>query len=108
MKETTLKEVIKHGENLKVFFNLPKDLNVVQLCLKLRRIEIKAHILMEERYNGTNKTEETQETENEIILNKVDKLLNFKQQNIPVFLNENPRGYALKVDDNQIGGVMEL
>ena len=100
MKEATLKEVVRHGEDLKVFFNLPKDLNTVQLCRKLRRIERASNNLMVERCNGTNKTEEVQEKENSEILSKVDKLLNFKKQNIPVFLNGDPRGYTLKVEDS--------
>ena len=46
--------------------------------------------------------ESEEETEKIIdnVLNKVDKLLNFKNQNIPVFFNGDARGYTLKIDSD--------
>ena len=101
MNEKQKQEIIKHGEDLKGFFNLNKEIDPLKLCKSLKRLENKAHKLMEHRCNGiVIKTEEEQEVEDTIILNKVDKILNFKKQNIKVFLNGDPRGYALKIDLN--------
>ena len=67
---------------------------------KLFSIENKAHRLAEDFCNYGYESEEETEAIIDIILNKVDKLLNFKSQNIPVFFNGDPRGYALKIDDD--------
>lgn len=97
MNNETLKRVVSHGDNLKAFFNLHEDTLSLTICRKLRYWEKKAHALTTERCNGTNKTEEQQNAEDEHILSAVDKILNFKAQNIPVFINGDARGYALKI-----------
>ena len=33
------------------------------------------------------------------VLNRVNEVLNFRVQDIPVFFNSDPRGYALKISD---------
>lgn len=35
-------------------------------------------------------------------MHKLDLILHFYRDNIPVFINSDPRGYALKIDDSYI------
>ena len=99
-KETMYKNIVEHGKNLKRVFNLDSSIDEIKLCKALFRIENKAHLIAEDFCNGFECTEEEQEKIIDDILNKVDKLLNFKNQNIPVFFNGDCRGYALKIDDD--------
>jgi hypothetical protein len=97
--EIMYKNIIEHGKDLKRVFNLDSSIDEVKLCKALFRIENKAHSIAEDFCNGIECTEEEQEKIIDDILNKVDKLLNFKSQNIPVFFNGDPRGFTLKIDD---------
>ena len=36
------------------------------------------------------------------VYNHIDKALNFKAQGIPVFINGDPRGYALKIKEEYV------
>ena len=84
-RETMYKNIVEHGENLKRVFNLDSSIDEIKLCKALFRIENKAHSIAENFCNyGYESEEETEKIINDI-LNKVDKLLNFKNQNIPVF-----------------------
>ena len=92
----------EHIKDLIKVFNLNRNIDLITVYNKLRRIEAKAHKLMEDRCNGLNETEEEHERKNQEILNKLDFYLKFKEQKIPVFLNGDPRGYALKIEDDFI------
>ncbi len=97
MKQEQEKKIINHGISLIKFFNLPDETDALNLCKKLRRIEKKTHILITDQCNeGIKEDDEKIEQE---LLNKVDKLLNFKKQDIKVFINGDCRGYALKISD---------
>jgi len=105
-KEIMYKNIIEHGKDLKRVFNLDSSIDEIKLCKALFRIENKAHQLAEHFCNFYEDEEKQEKIINDI-LNKVDKLLNFKNQNIPVFFNGDPRGYTLKIDstymrDNKI------
>ena len=99
-RETMYKNIVDHGKDLKRVFNLNSSIDEVKLCKALFRIENKAHSIAEDFCNGIQCTEKEQEKIIDDILDKVDKLLNFKNQNIPVFFNGDCRGYALKIDDD--------
>ena len=106
-------EIAKHGQNLIHLFSLPADTDPVILCKKLKRLETKAHhattclcntntlnMLGLNRFTGYDVHQATDEEQDEFfdkILNGLDKILNFRAQNIPVFINYDPRGYALKI-----------
>ena len=94
------KNIIEHGKDLKRVFNLDSSIDEIKLCKALFRIENKAHRIAEDFCNGIECTEEEEEKIINDILNKVDKLLNFKSQNIPVFFNGDCRGFTLKIDDD--------
>ena len=99
-RETMYKNIVEHGKDLKRVFNLDSSIDEIELCKKLFRIENKAHQLAEHFCNYGYEPEEVTEKMIDNILSKVDKLLNFKNQNIPVFFNGDCRGYALKIDDD--------
>jgi Asp-tRNA(Asn)/Glu-tRNA(Gln) amidotransferase A subunit family amidase len=92
--------ITAHGRALQSIFNLP-DTDPVELCKKLRRIEAKANRLAVDYCNGTIDAEEIDEQADKIFY-KVDALLHFTAQDIPVIFNRDPRGYALKIDDGYI------
>jgi DNA polymerase elongation subunit (family B) len=104
-------QILQHGNNLNAIFETKFD--SLTLCRKLFRLERKAnfaatclcntntlHLLELNKYTGYNveqATEEQQDKFFEDILNKVNKILNFRAKNIPVFINYDARGYALKI-----------
>ena len=94
------KNIIEHGKDLKRVFNLDDSINEIELCKNLFRIENKAHQIATQFCNYGCEDEKQQEKIIDNILNKVDKILNFKKQNIPVFFNGDARGYTLKIDDD--------
>ena len=90
-RETMFLNIVEHGKNLKRVFNLNSSIDEIKLCKALFRIENKAHRLAEDFCNGIQCTEEEQEKIIDEILNKVDKLLNFKKlkKKIKKFLKKN-------------------
>lgn len=111
-------QIRKHGENLNQVFGLNED--PVKLSKKLHALELKANraatcllntntldrieLTRQEEQTGNVKqaTEDEQEVFFENILNKVDKILNFKAQNIPVYINYDARGYTLKIKESYV------
>ena len=93
--------IYKHGENLLSIFHL-HGVDPYELCRKVHRLELKAHRLTTMLCNEPNVTEEEQDRESEKILKSLDKILNFRAQGIPVFINYDPRGYALKIKDKYV------
>jgi hypothetical protein len=94
-------QVIDHGQRLCSLFDVKSDPE--QLCKALRRIERKAAAYALAQCNGTvNISFDSPEHDAKIkgYLDAVDKLLNFRAQGIPVFVNLDPRGHALKIDDD--------
>tara|TARA_R110000803_G_scaffold175767_1_gene238295 strand:+ start:151 stop:525 length:375 start_codon:yes stop_codon:yes gene_type:complete len=81
----------KHGDSLKVIFNL--NIDSVKLSKQLFRLENKAHKLATDYCNGIVESDLV-EKESEKILSKVAKLLNTNTFNM--FFNTDARGYALK------------
>jgi hypothetical protein len=90
-----------HGENLNRIFNT--GLKPIELCKKLRRIQgaLEGPIL---NYCNGDYGITSEQLDNRIdkALDRLDKILNFRTRNIPVFVNRDPRGYALKIDDEYI------
>jgi hypothetical protein len=91
-------EAIKrHGEQLNAIFQT--GLDPVELCKKLHRIQSQADRYISAYCNGDIDDIDSQ---TEKTLDRLDKLLNFRAKNIPVFVNRDPRGYALKISDYYI------
>ena len=92
----------KHGEDIKKIFSLPASTDPIKLCKSLRRLETKAQRIQD--IHGSGKYEEAAKEEAQLI-NKLKNLL--KPDSTPeeflkygIFLNTDPRGYALKIPDD--------
>jgi hypothetical protein len=91
--------VKEHGEDLKHLFHLPAETDPVSLCRKLRRLEREAEAIALQGCNGPEFAEGEEDERIAAVLAKLEKVLGFRRQGIPVFFNGDPRGYALKIDD---------
>jgi len=98
-KERMYNEIRTHGDNLNKIFHT--DIDNISLCKKLFRLENKGNRIALDYCNGNIK-EDDFDTGKEKILKSVDKILNFTKLNIPVIFNSDPRGYALKIEDEYI------
>lgn len=101
-KERMYQEITKHGANLNAIFKT--DLDNVSLAKKLFSLENKAHKLATDYCNGENgmDSSEAWEKATQEILLKVDKITDFKAQGVPVFVNGDARGYALKISSEYV------
>lgn len=118
IKERMYGQIQAHGECLKALFNLPADTDGVKLCKALRRLEAEAGRYAEACCNGDpvrfrgrtipfhEMTEEMEENIEADILRRVKALFNGSDmESLPIFLNTDPRGYALKIDDSWIRAI---
>ena len=101
-KDRQREAILLHGFKLRRVFNLPAETAPVTLCKKVHRLEVEAHRMAEQLCNGEIDQEGYEEKKEASILKRLDSILNFKAQGIPVFLNGDPRGYALKIDDEYV------
>ena len=101
-------QILKHGFDLLRIFHPSTmydvgEIGPVELCRKLHRIELQAHRYAERVCNGEIDPTEAEDARWEAnILGQVDRLLNFRAAGIPVFINGDPRGHALKIDDKYV------
>jgi hypothetical protein len=95
--------IMSHGFKLITIFKLPAFPATYPsvLCKALRRLEVKMHRANENYCNGIMESEAHDKLENSV-LNKVDDLLGFRALGIPVFINSDPRGYALKIKSEYV------
>lgn len=98
MNAKTKAAVTKHGKTIVAVCGLPKDTDPVALCRKLRKLERQGNALGLRLCNGP----EYPEGEADGILDALDKILGFRARQIPVFVNLDPRGYALKIKDEWV------
>jgi hypothetical protein len=122
-RNITTAMIREHGEGLIRFFGLdPNLVDPINLCKKLQTIENKAHEITTQLCNGfpelDHESQEDHIAELEIKLcrieGKVQDLLEsyqrprqFKKINA-IFINHDPRGYALKLDTETIEYFEEL
>lgn len=89
-------DILKHGFNLKAIFPL-NDWGPVELAKKLHRLETRAHRLAEEQCN---EDVDHSEALDRILQKAIDILgANTLPVGKAMFINQDPRGYALKIDD---------
>ena len=93
-QETAIRQ---HGESLQAIFPKTRDLDPVSLCRRLRRIEGQAERAALDHCNGVTDCD-AWERESENILRKLDRILGYVAAGVPVFVNGDPRGYALKIE----------
>lgn len=82
-----------HGESLKKFFRLKAGVNAFTLVMMLQSIERRAHKVAERYCNGEMK-EESRDRSDERCL---EQLRVIGLDTSKVFINGDPRGYALKI-----------
>jgi hypothetical protein len=100
--EKMMNQIESHGNDLARIFWI-NGADPVKLSKQVHAIEVKAHKLATDYCNGENGVDsETWEPLTDKILDRLDKILNFRAQNIPVFVNGDARGYALKIDDEYV------
>ena len=87
-----------HGRALLELFPNAIESDPFDICKRLRRLEAEGSRLAVDRCNG-DVDEAEAEKRGEVLLYRADIILGFKDAGIPVFLNGDPRGYALKIDD---------
>lgn len=98
-KQRQYNQIEEHGKNLLAIFPRATERDPVALCKNLLRLEIKASRITTELCNGMN-TEANADEALEAILAEVNAILENTGKNpVPVFINRDPRGYALKIDD---------
>ncbi len=91
--------IAEHGRNLLAIFPSATERDPVKLCKKLRRLEREGNALGLRLCNGPEMSESEAWETKERILTRVQVLLGYATDDVPVFLNQDPRGYALKIDD---------
>lgn len=94
-KDRMYARIQQHGENLKRVFLLPDDTDPIKLCKSLRRLENKAHRAAEDYCNGTIDSDRWEDVKEDVKM-KLRKVLQYRTH-VPVFINSDPRGYALKI-----------
>lgn len=94
-------QIIGHMSNLCTIFGMGIEDDFLKTALykELLRIEKSAHRHMENICNGSNLSEQQQEKIENKILSKIDDLLQFRSKKIPVFLNGDPRGHTIKINE---------
>ena len=99
MTEKQKEAIKKHGEQLNKIFNT--GIEPIKLCKKLRQLEL---LIDNENLKLCNIVDyqPDYETKSELLFQRVDKILKFTTLKIPVFINRDPRGYALKIDGDYI------
>ena len=99
MNHATEELVRRHGERLQAVFPAAANMEPVALCRKLRRLEGEGERLALRLCNGPEFPYDEAELIQGRILDRLNALLNYRGADVPVFLNFDPRGYALKVDN---------
>ena len=101
-KQRQYEQIKAHGENLLAIFPNATERDPIALYKKLRRMEAKAQAIALRLCNGPEFPGGYDEVDalTGAILEKVNAILgNSGPDAVPVFVNRDPRGYALKIDD---------
>jgi len=93
-RDKMYQRIEQHGLALNAVFNTGID--PVTLCKKLFRLENKAHQLSTDYCNGVIDDEEWDAKTGQLLA-LLDKTINFTGHKIPVYVNGDARGYALKI-----------
>ena len=100
-KKRMYEAIEKHGENLNRVFKT--DIDNIKLSKLVLRIERLAHKLAEDYCNGKDGlNSDNIDIYTETILKRLDRLINWHDSKVPVFINLDARGYALKIDSDYV------
>jgi len=106
-KQRQAEQIKAHGENLLHLFPRATERDPIKLCKKLRRMEAKAQEIALRLCNGPEFPGGDDEVDalTGAILEKVNAILgNSGPDAVPVFVNRDPRGYALKIKSEYMAG----
>ena len=107
-KQRQAEQIKAHGENLLHLFPNATERDPIALCKKLRRLEAKASRITTDSCNGDfddGENGEKLDAALDPILAKVNAILGNTGKNpVPVFINRDPRGYALKIKSEYMAG----
>lgn len=101
MRVNKAERMLRHGYAIMRIFPHAAKLyqgQPVALYKRLHRIEAEAHSWAE-RCCNEDISEDKQTRKDASILDRLDAVLGFRASGIPVFVNGDPRGCALKIDD---------
>lgn len=96
-KERMYARIEEHGKRLIGIFELPGDTDPIALCKKLFSLENHAHHTAEMSCNGFLSEEE--EEKDDALVDKRFLKITGKALEYPYVHNKDPRGHALKIDD---------
>lgn len=96
--------ILNHERKLRKIFKVHKALVPGELFSKLQRLENRAQAIALQLCNGPEFAGGYEEVDDlcEKILDKIDSLLNFRKVGIDVRINRDPRGYSLKIYEQQV------
>ncbi len=110
-RQAMLERIEQHGRNLLAIFPEATERDPVKLCKRLRRLEREAAAVGLRLSNGPEYAAGQADALTDAILDKVNALLDDynveicpparpteKRAAVPIFVNRDPRGYALKID----------
>ncbi len=100
-QEQRKENILLHGLKLQRIFPESRKFGPAELCKKLHRIEVKESRLNElmcsvEGIMDINSPEF--DKHEAATLKRLDNILGYKEVGVPVFINRDPRGYALKIE----------
>jgi hypothetical protein len=98
-KTRQIRRIEQHGLNLIKIFPQAAAYDPIELCSVLRRIETQAAAIGLRMCNGPEFAEGEADKLTDKILDKLNKILGHRAADVPVFINRDPRGHALKIDD---------
>lgn len=96
-KEAMYQRIEEHGNKLNKVFDT--GIEPVKLCKKLHSLENKANRLATQYCNGDIQCDQWEEESLKISYKLAD-ILGLEEDIFPVFINGDPRGYALKIRDD--------
>lgn len=89
----------KHTANLRRIFPKLKKVTNFTIETSLKNLERRGKKLALDMCNRPENDEGEYGRREKTILSELDTILGFVKAKVPVFLNGDPRGYALKIDD---------
>ena len=95
--ERMMERIQKHGGHLCIIFPERTIADPVKLCKRLRQIEAKASKVALDLCNGVT-DQDTADAAFQEIEYEVNGVTGFARSGVPVFINRDPRGYALKIE----------
>lgn len=101
MSDRKREAMLRHGFALMRVFPEARKLyegHPIELYKRVHRLEAEAHTFAEKCCNE-DVPEDKQTRKDASILKRLDAILGYKAAGVPIFLNGDPRGYAIKIDD---------